>query len=260
MKFCIPYRPNMKFGKSADEYSIVYKRDDSSLADFVQQNSDKTIIIEIHESLQDSDYEKLNLIYKAFGNIKLAFFSARLLQNDKSKLNMPFMILDPVRDFETLHYCFDLGVSDVHVAGGLGFNLKSVSKLCHDRGIQVRCYPNLATGDTSYCPQLQQFFIRPEDTDIYEGYIDVFDFMGEKDKLYIFYKVYKEDRKWPGELTILIQGLEESLNGSAIISEFGLHRISCDRRCLKNGSCRICNNIKELSDTLAKNGYTMKHS
>lgn len=73
----------------------------------------------------------------------------------------------------------------------------------------MRSYCNLCESSWEKTPSIKTFFIRPEDLDIYEKYINTFEFFtDEKDavRLNSLYKIYTKDRLWYGLLKDLIVG------------------------------------------------------
>ena len=258
MRYCLPYRPESKLFKEPEEYTLEYEKYNSDLIEFMDQHKDKTIILSVHDGVSKDDFDKLILLGRICKNMKLAFSYNSFISRGKFDLNIPFFFLDPVGDYETLNLFLSYKVSDIYIVGQLGFELDSISKLCKEMGVAIRVFPNIATSTTARCPKLQQFFIRPEDTYIYENYVDVFEFVGEPSKVQTFYKIYAKDFMWLGDLAMLVNGLDTKLEGSAILSAFGESRVGCKRKCLSGKSCRICYHAQELSATLAENGYVNK--
>lgn len=258
MKYCLPYRPDLKVFKEPEEYLLKYEKYNPDLIEFIENHPNQTIILEVHDGVSQDDFDKLFLLGRVCKNIKLAFNYNAFVSRGKFDLSIPFFFLDLVGDYEKLNLFLSYKISDIYVSGQLGFELDNVSKICKEKGISVRAYPNLATSTSVTCPELQKFFIRPEDTYLYEKYIDVFEFMGERDKVQMFYKIYAKDFMWMGDLSTLVGNLNTELEGSSIISSFGESRLSCRRRCLSGRPCRICYHAQELSSVLTKNGYVLK--
>ena len=63
-------------------------------------------------------------------------------------------------------------------------------------------------------------------------------------------KVYKEDKKWFGQLKEIIFGLKTDLDSRYIVPHFAEHRTSCKKECLKGGKCKICERVVDLSHSL----------
>jgi hypothetical protein len=96
---------------------------------------------------------------------------------------------------------------------------------------------------------MSSFFIRPEDLKYYENYIDIIEFFGPLDRQDVLFKIYT-DRKWLGDLGVLIIGLEESLKNTVFLECFGAVRSGCEKRCSYSKSCNICNRFLSIDKTI----------
>ena len=54
----------------------------------------------------------------------------------------------------------------------LGFELPLVRAFCNEHGVRIRCFANVAQSRWEGTPIFKKFFIRPEDVDIYEDYVE----------------------------------------------------------------------------------------
>ena len=116
--------------------------------------------------------------------------------------------------------------------------------------MRIRVFPNVAQCSTEYTNDLKKFFIRPEDLENYEPYVDVYEFYGDSNKLLTYYQIYKYDKKWFGPLKDLIIGFNDEIDNKYIIPRFPERRIKCGKKCLKGVSCSMCETIEQLSKTL----------
>ena len=171
---------------------------------------------------------------------------------------IPFFFSDPVRDFETLQYYINAGVSDVVVAENLGFKLDKVSKICKSRKVKVRAIPNVC--QTSL-PQgnIYGFFIRPEDIPTYEQFIDVCEFSFKEGQQDTYYKIYAKDKKWFGNLQEIIIGLDTVLDSRFIIKQFAKVRSHCGKKCFEGNGCQVCERCLALAETLQDNNIIIDH-
>lgn len=154
---------------------------------------------------------------------------------------------------ELLGFC-DLGVSDVFITGELGFDLKRVSDIVHEKGISIRAYPNVCQERWDRGRNgVKSFFIRPEDIEIYDKYIDIVEFYNAEDKQNVLYEIYFHMQDWDGNLQEIIYGLKRPLNSYYIMGEkFAERRAVCQRKCLKGERCQTCNTLIELGETIQK--------
>lgn len=171
---------------------------------------------------------------------------------------IPFFFSDPVRDFETLQYYINAGVSDVVIAENLGFKLDKVSKICKSRKVKVRAIPNICQ---TPLPQgnIYGFFIRPEDIPTYEQYIDVCEFSFKEGQQDTYYKIYAKDKKWFGNLQEIIIGLDTVLDSRFIIKQFAKVRSHCGKKCFEGNGCQVCDRCLALAETLQDNNIIVDH-
>ena len=121
-------------------------------------------------------------------------------------------------------------------------------------------FPNVAQSSWEGTAALKKFFIRPEDVDAYEPYIDTFEFWDDSDEYrnhqkhmnIVLHHIYAIDKKWFGKLNEIIYGLDCDIDSRFTIPRFAEMRIKCNKKCMKGGSCNICDNIYDLSKTLEK--------
>jgi len=59
-----------------------------------------------------------------------------------------------------------------------------------------------------YNDGFKQFFIRPEDVDIYGEYVDVIEFYDSIEQQNVLYEVYFKDKEWNGKLREIIKGMD----------------------------------------------------
>lgn len=261
MKYCIDYNKKSKILDKVDEINIVYNLKDTTLLEFLLTNKEKRVNI----CIEDLDIEKQLTAIEKIKDIKNSNENLQLfirLQNINDDLikkikeyNLPFYINLRVNNWDTFRGLIDLGVSDIYITEDLCFNLLSVSSIAHSNGVQLRTFPNVAQSQWNSMESLKKFFIRPEDIDTYSMYIDVVEFFGDIDKTEVLYKIYAIDKKWMGRLDEIIIGFDGDLDSRFILPKFASYRTNCRKKCLKGGSCHICEAIEELSKTLADKGF-----
>jgi hypothetical protein len=131
------------------------------------------------------------------------------------------------------------------------------------KGVNIRMYPNVAQAPTiceAFSPEgedIKKFFIRPEDLDQYEDYVDVIEFFGPLDKQDVLMDIYK-DGYWMGGLDELIIGFKDKINCMNLMPDFGFYRLACGHRCDLE-KCNYCDISKSLAAELkAKDIYIKK--
>jgi hypothetical protein len=268
MKYCIDYYKGFKYLKEIDEITITYNRRDTSLLAFLLLYKDKRIniyindendfinndCIKLFDAIKDQ-YPELNFVFK-LRNHKASKDTYDIIK--ASDKNYKIFFDEFIRSWDVLHGYLDLGVSDVYIVEELGFNIIDAAALAHERGAQVRVFPNVAQSAWSHSPAFKKFFIRPEDVSIYEPYVDVMEFFrknGNQDSLSIYYKIYAIDKKWFGKLNEMMLSFDSDIDSRAIVSNFAERRLNCGKRCLKGKKCHICEATEKLAFTLEKNNY-----
>lgn len=171
---------------------------------------------------------------------------------------IPFFFNDFVKDFSMLQYYISLGVSDVVVVEDMCFKLDKVSKVCKQHEVRVRVFPNICQSSTPH-GDICDFFIRPEDIQFYEEYVNVCEFSCLEDRQDTYYKIYVKDKKWFGNLQEIIIGLEKTLDSRFIVRQFAETRVHCGKRCFEGSSCFICQRCLELAATLQENDIIVEH-
>jgi len=257
MKYCLDFRRTTKnIITEADEINFNFEL--ASLLDFLKEYNNKRINI----AIQFNDLEKIIKIYKEHNlkniYIKLPYYE-EAAANKLKENEIPFYCATLVSNWDVFQGLIDSGVSDIFITEELGFELDKVSQIAKERQVQIRAYPNICQSQWKNMSKLKTFFIRPDDIKIYEKYIDVFEFFGNPDKQKIYYKIYK-DEQWFGSLKELILDFNIDLDSRFVIPHFAEQRVKCGKKCIKGGSCHLCERIVELSKVLKKNKIIVKNN
>ena len=261
MKYCIDFygEYDLPILDTIDEINI----DISKLAHI----EDLAEFCDIHEkqriNLCIEAYDKNpDLIYYAFDfqrdhqeynvGIRLPYYDEKIFAELGAKYpSMKVFFKTGVDNWELLHGILALGVTDMYIVEDLGFSLDVIAEILHAAGVQVRVFPNVAQSAWSTTPGRIKFWIRPEDVESYEDYVDVFEFFYERyDQQLVYYDIYAVDGKWNGDLSEIIIVLNEKIDSRRLLPTFVTRRTHCGRRCLKGGNCEMCKIMVELSKTL----------
>ena len=258
MKYAIQYNNTSHILDKIDEIIVIFDKNKilNLFTEFIPSHQDQRVIIELNSQSYKENFDSLKkicAIHKENPTLKFDLlihnFENEFIDCIKSaKLNYFFRTL--VNDWDTFRGIIDMGVSDIYVVEQLAFELDKIAKIAHSRNIRVRVFPNVAQSSWSHTEGIYKFFIRPEDIELYEPYVDVCEFYGESKKNDTYYKIYTEDKKWFGNLNELIISLNSDLDSRFIIPRFAESRIKCGKKCLKGNNCQICQRILELSNSL----------
>lgn len=253
MNYCIDFKKNFKYFNEVSEFTIKYRKDLDIQK--LKQFEGKRVNIAVTTVQDAEDFMQWKAIYllKAIPNIdlhiKLIYGMDELVELCK-KHKIPFFYENIATQWDVLNGLAEEGVSDIYIGEDLGFEIKKVAEVLHDRGIKVRVFPNVAQSAWKDTPAYQKFFIRPEDIYLYEPYVDSCEFFNSIHNNETYYKIYAIDKKWEGNLSDCIIDLDQSFDSRFLIPEFGTKRFNCEKRCAKGNSCSICNQIMKLANTL----------
>ena len=191
MKSCIQWRKSSKFLSEIDQFNIDFKDKKRQLIQFLDIFAiSQRVNIRVSNTLTLNQIQLL-IALKEQKNYNIAIcFSKKYSDENESAFNIfitheiPCYFYDFIDNWdEFTGYC-NLGVSDIYITGQLGFDLERAAAIAHQKNIQLRCYANICQSRWSKNNSgLKAFFIRPQDRQIYEGYIDVLQFNLKKEDL-----------------------------------------------------------------------------
>lgn len=237
MKYCLSARQTKEYLAKADEIKVDY-RDHEMILDLIKDYPEATIIINCKPNTI-IDFEKLGQYKKLTKQRIIAEVPSAAACADAAKVGLEYYIGYPVSSFFELHALKDLGVCYVRLDNELFFQLDKV-KIC---GVPVRAVPNVAYIDGLRRPNgILGTWIRPEDLEpIYGEYIDAIEFEdADRQKEQALFRIYAEQKEWRGPLETIITNLNADGVNRMIPHEFSRTRTTCSQRCLKGGSCHIC--------------------
>ena len=255
MKYCISYHKDFRHLDKVDEVIIKFQNQtQKQLIDFLEtMRADVRVIVKLEENTLNIDkateiFANAKVIHPNF-SVALSGPDAAFTERLKEK-EIPFFYSTFVDKWDVLMSFLSVGVSDVYIVNELGFDLKDVSKVCKEHGVQVRVFPNVAqlSSQVGKMNKLKSFFIRPDDIEHYEPYVDVCEFFGPLDRQSVLYEIYLGE-KWMGDLEELIIGLNMSIQNNTLVPAFGIERISCKKDCYK-GKCIICDKCLSVANSL----------
>lgn len=262
MKYCVQYARNFRHLKEVDEIILFYDGT-GNLVEFINNTFDKSqrIIIDISD-IREPDLNNavpaINLLKHEGWNITLRISFNQEIDAEFNE-TIPFFFNKFPKNMEEVYMQAAAGVSDIYITESLGFNMKALKRIKDKFKVKYRVFPNIAQSSSDpdkAIPAMQKFFIRPEDTELYEEYIDVFEILGGKDlsRLSVVYEIYKQ-RQWLGNLNDLILDFEKEpiVNNKGIDPRFGFMRIDCNKSCLED-KCTLCTEMATLADLFTEVG------
>ena len=263
MKYCINYRRDIKCKNEVDELRINYNRNDSTLFDFISVHKDQRINIVINdvkeftehyewrkfaafETKEENPHNYAIVLPSCSDSECIALYEVLL-----EKTNVPMYFNTRVNNWDTLIGLAEMEISDMYIVEDLGFELPRVSEYLKSKGIRIRAFANVCQSSWRQTPAFKTFFIRPEDVDIYDEYIDVLEFFYERpDQQNVLYRVYSKEKKWAGNLSEIIFGFNEEVDSRCLLPEFATKRLNCGKKCYRGHHCEFCERALRLSKTM----------
>lgn len=263
MKYCVTYNSRFRHLQEVDEIILPYSAVDGSnhegLISFIEHtfNKSQKIIIQPQDSYKlDKAVPAIKLLIHNGWNmaVKVNFGEKEDLDED-----LPVLFNEYPRNMEEAQAQAVAGASDIYITESLGFRLKDLQRLKELFNVQLRVIPNIAQccpTARNYMNPMQKFFVRPEDTEIYEEYIDVFELMGGQDntRLSVVYEIYKE-QQWLGNLNDVILDFGDTIvvPNTGMNPHFASMRLNCGKACLYT-SCRLCQQMGQLAQSFNEVG------
>lgn len=260
MKYCINYSNKSHIIDKVDEILIRYDKNKilELFTQFIPAHLNQRIIVQlIEENNIDTIVNNLKKIISIYNenkdikfDIQLPFYNQKFIEELKDT-NLKYFFKAAANSWDKFTGLMSQNVSDIYITDELAFELDKVAEIAHKNNIKVRIYPNVAQSRWDKLSDILKFFIRPEDIEMYEPYVDVCEFYGDKaQQIDTYYKIYQEDKKWFGDLQEIIIGLDSKIDSKYIIPRFAEKRIKCGKDCLKGGKCEMCKRILDLSEQL----------
>lgn len=260
MKYCINYSNKSHIIDKVDEILIRYDKNKilELFTQFIPAHLNQRIIVQlIEEDNIDTIVNNLKKIISIYNenkdikfDIQLPFYNQKFIEELKDT-NLKYFFKAAANSWDKFTGLISQNVSDIYITDELAFELDKIAEIAHKNNIKVRIYPNVAQSRWDKLSDILKFFIRPEDIEMYEPYVDVCEFYGDKaQQIDTYYKIYQEDKKWFGDLQEIIIGLDSKIDSRYIIPRFAEKRIKCGKDCLKGGKCEMCKRILDLSEQL----------
>lgn len=257
MKFSLNSRQTMEYLKKADEIKIEY-RDRDSILDLSEKYPDKSFVLinTVADGILDwKNIQKWNTL--THNKLTLCLSSIEDCLKAKEN-NIPFYLGFPVTSWHEAQALKELGVSFLVIGAPLFFDMKNVKSL----HMPIRLVPNIAClDDIPREDGINGTWIRPENIDDYDACLEdlTIEFLGCKiQKEQAMYRIYAEQKSWPGELDMLIDGLNYSALNRLIDPKITAGRLNCHQTCaMPDGACTLCYRVfamakKELIQSYAE--------
>lgn len=250
MKIALMARQEQEYLAKADEINVDY-RDRDYIFDLYEKYPDKKYVLNLMQAYDGVDWNWIDQIYKFTDNLILRTDGSYLQMQQCAENGYKFFAGKPINDWAVLQAYKELDPVYVIPAGELFFNLPEVKKY----GIPIRITPNapyiptiIAAIETPVDLTIPSEWMRPDDVDAYAEYVDTIEFTDvEYSKERALYRLYMEQKHWPGDLSMIITGLKTNATNRLLEPELTARRIDCKRKCLSGGVCRLCFRLFSLA-------------
>ena len=246
MNYCLSSQVDKEYYRKAQEIRIKYK-ELNKLLDIYELNPNLSIILRITSQQKDEiKWDEIDKYNKMWQN-KIIIETDSFDIMDAAKLfNIRYFYAIPVNNFYDLKALADYGCCDVKIDAPLTHMLDKLDRF----DITIRMSPNIAY--YAFIPRKNGIiggWVRPEDTEVYEEYIDVFEFEDcDKKKEEALYRIYAEQKSWPSDLNGLISNLNYHTSGKLILPDFAKVRMFCGQKCTSGFNCNACQRILDLAN------------
>lgn len=247
MKYSLSSRQTSEYLKKCDEIRVMFN-DKNIIFDLVERYPNKQITLTKYYIHKDSiidwkEIETFNTL--AQGNFIFGVSFMEELAECK-KRGIKCYYLEPIRTFRELRGLKTLNVAYAIIDAPLFFQMDKVKAI----GVPVRVTANLAVRELlPYADGVPGPWIRPEDVSMYEEYIDMIEFAKTTlDEEKALYRIYAEQKKWPGDLGMIIKDLNHIGANRMIPSTLTEKRLNCGQKCQETGHCHLCWRVLDLAN------------
>lgn len=260
MKYAVQYNSSFRYLNEVDEVVFQYSGTDQ-IIDFIPSvlQEEQTAVINLTEIAEENIKEvivylnKLKEIHSNF-KVQIDFYNQKDFIGLLNDNDIQFMFWNMAGDRDILTAMLNYNITDIYIVEDLAFNLKDISEYLKGK-VSIRVFPDIAQykrGAGDEISDLTKFFIRPEDVELYEEYVDVLEIFRLDIRQSTVYEVYKQEQ-WLGALDFLIMDFKAGISNTHIEPHFGKTRLNCGKRCAF-GKCNVCKNIEQLSKSLEDAG------
>lgn len=256
MNYCIPFNRESKYLDTIDELVINYNQDVSEprLQSFIDMHPDQIITLDMGMVAPGDGFVAAvaKLRDKSKFSIRLARENAAALEIIP-KLGINWYFTNAALTYDDIYTYAEAGAKEFFIGPQLGFDLEHCKIVANNLNMKVRSVYAYSILDSEIYKDYWQFFIRPEDIDLYGQYIDTIEFYGKTSVINVLVRVY-QDKKWDGPLSEIIPMSHIKFDSRYMLPHWGQRRMNCNRKCMYSSSstCNMCEIISTLSQTLEK--------
>ena len=151
MKYAIKFYQECGILDEVDELIIKYFERNINIFDFIENHKSQRIIMDITEHLEyKSDLDIFKALKEKYDNFSLMLSTSQVSFVDTLiSAGISFFFAQGAVTPDMLEYFLNMGVSDVYIMNEMCFNLKEISKICKEKNVKIRVFPNIAQSSTT---------------------------------------------------------------------------------------------------------------
>jgi hypothetical protein len=248
MKYSVSSRQQPEYLQKCDEIKVMWN-DRNIIFDLTEKYPGKTINLcryLIHSNEDDIDWSEIKK-FKTLARDNFVFGLTYINEIIECKAHdIEFYYLEPIRSFRELQGLKLFGAKWASIDAPLFFQMDKVRAV----GLPVRVTANISIREAfPYVDGVPGPWIRPEDVEAYEPYVDTIEFSRVNlDQERALFRIYAEQKKWPGELGLIVQDINYLGTNRMIPPDLVEKRLNCGQKCMENGNCRLCWRILDLAN------------
>jgi hypothetical protein len=248
MKYSVSSRQQPEYLQKCDEIKVMWN-DRNIIFDLTEKYPGKTINLcryLIHSNEDDIDWSEIKK-FKTLARDNFVFGLTYINEIIECKAHdIEFYYLEPIRSFRELQGLKLFGAKWAFIDAPLFFQMDKVRAV----GLPVRVTANISVREAfPYADGVPGPWIRPEDVEAYEPYVDTIEFSRVNlDQERALFRIYAEQKKWPGELGLIVQDINYLGTNRMIPPDLVEKRLNCGQKCMENGNCRLCWRILDLAN------------
>lgn len=264
-----PYKYRNRYNDKIAEFDIDYysKNDIKDLVAFIREYSDRIINIRFRDGI---DEEVLKTLVTLFSNFRVRIDISDFNYIETFKENHIKWFFDKnivINNHTMLESIVKLEPSCIYIGDDLAYNMDTVSQICHDANIQVRCVLNRIPSTAFDCgTNVRDYIYDPRTIDELADYYDCFEFnLGpdpiEWNKWDVLYTTFFIDKKWVGDLREINEDLRFEYIPTRIMPTFPIYKANCGKRCVARytNHCNRCQHIiEDMQQVLIDKGAKFK--
>lgn len=256
MKCCLSHTVSASYLQRADEIKIDYHFVDQ-LPEFFEKYPNKDIVLTIDPD-EEFDWSEMSEYVRKSNNRLILCLNNVTDCLIAEELNIRYFYGLPICTYAEFNAITNGFYNPEYIILGapLFFDLPYVSK----RFNNFRVYPNIANMTPFFDKDnVTGTWIRPENIQEYERYgIKCIEFMKvEKTEEEALYRIYMENHKFNGPLSMIIKDLEykDGVENNLIPEDLSIKRYACRQKCQNGSPCRFCYHMLDTANYELIEGY-----